>query len=212
MENRRLNTYVLGITGQAGSGKSTLAKAFVELGAVLIDADQIAKKLVNSNAAIHNQLKKTFGKSFFDEHGQLKRRKLGQHVFSDDEILNRLNVIVWPMMIREIHERINEFKQKKVSLVIVDMAVLYETDIDAFCDQVIAVIAPYSILAQRMKERNGWSTVEAVKRLAAQQSDQAFRKKADIIVENDGNVSLLIENAKDIFLNLNLVRNSVCLS
>ncbi len=202
MSEKYYHTYVLGITGQAGAGKSTLAKAFLELGAVHIDADQIARELTLKDNTIICQIKNVFGSSFFDHEGQLKRRELGQHVFNDYEALNQLNVIIWPSMIQIILDKIKTFKEKKYPLVILDMAVLFEADMNFVCDQVIAVVVPQTCLRQRMKNNRGWSDEEITRRLEAQQSNESFRKKADIVVENDGDMALLDKNARDIYCNL----------
>lgn len=195
---------VIGVTGQVGSGKSTFARMICTDSGMFIGADQIAKSQVDNSSEIQEKIRNTFGKDFFDDKGQLKRRDLGRLVFTDFQSLQQLNCIVWPSMINEIKRRIHHARMTNTLPVILDMAVLFETDLDGFCDVIIAVISSDAERIRRLKALRKWTEEEVLHRQTNQLDADTLVERSDIIIHNDGSLDELKRKADEVTEYLNL--------
>lgn len=191
---------VVGITGGVGSGKTEVAGEFENLGASVIDADEIARELVDKNQSIRKALNKRFGPDVFDTQGRLKRRELGRIVFSDTEKLQQLNGIIRLPLISEIKRRILRFQKKDPDVIVaVDMAIIFEAEIESLFDTIIVVTAPEEKRIQWLSDERGWSPEEISARIQAQMDVRTKAERADFIIENTGNVKELHRKARDIY-------------
>ena len=119
-------TPVLGVTGGIGAGKSTFARVLGELGARVIDADALARSLMDSDKAIRCALREAFGEDVIDASGCLVRETLAERAFRNADSLRTLNRIVWPGLIRALRESISAMQRDGTGIpIVVDMAVLY---------------------------------------------------------------------------------------
>ena len=131
----------IALTGGPGSGKSTVARMFRDLGAQVIDADEVAHAVVAPGTPAWEELRREFGPDYFQEDGSLDRAKLSRLVFQDAGARQKLNVIVHPRITREIARRLEELAARGVKLVLVEVPLLYEAGLEKNYEKVIVVDA-----------------------------------------------------------------------
>ena len=191
---------LIGVTGGVGSGKTEFSKALASLGALVIDADKIAKDLVEDRK-IKRQLIDTFGESIFNEAGALKRRELGRLVFRDSALLKQLNHIIHPSMIQEIKRQIS-INEEKFRLIVVDMALLFELNMEVLFQKTIVITAPPDKRKQWLSENRKWCQDEINQRMESQMDIKEKIEKSDIVVSNSDSLSELRVKAIHIYQNL----------
>ena len=195
-----IKTWIIGVTGGVGVGKSSFVKALSNLGAAIIDADDVARQLVDESASIRKALMQAFGKDVFDEDQRLRRRLLGRVVFSDKRKLDRLNEIIRTPLLREVESRISQITRKyQHSLVVVDMAILLESGIEKWFDKIVVITAPLEKRIQWIQKSRGWSREEILMRVQSQMMEKELIERADFIIENEGTIDHLREKAKYIY-------------
>lgn len=185
---------IIGLTGGIATGKSQVSSILSELGAVVIDADIVAREVVQKGLPAWQQLKDTFGEEYFLSNGELNRRKLGQLVFSHPSELDKLNSITHPAIKAKIEERINDLKvQGYNGIVVVDAALLLEAGWETMVDQVWVVDAPIEKRIERLMNRDNLTRDQALSRINSQMSQQERIAKADKIIYNNSNIDSLKE-------------------
>lgn len=186
---------ILGLTGGIGSGKSTVSKIFLSMGIKVFDADLIAKDILESEE-VKEEIKKKLGKNFIDsKNNSVNKELLKKEVFNNPEKLKILNEIVHPKVIDEYRKKYLEFRDKK-EIVIFDVPLLFEVDLEKYCDKVIVVDIDSKIQIERIKSRDNIDIDLIKKIIAAQMSREERNKKADIIIENNGSLEDLKEKVK----------------
>ena len=194
---------VIGITGGIGSGKTLFAQELGRLGAEVVDADKIAEQLVSESKDIKDSLKNVFGSEIFDKSGNLKRRELGKIVFSNQGLLAALNQIVHPPLLEEIKKKIEQFeKRKREKILVLDMAILYETGMQSLCDEIVVVYAPLEERIKWLLEKRGWTKEEVMDRMLAQMDVREKIEMADVVIENSGSPEDLIKKAREFYKKL----------
>jgi dephospho-CoA kinase len=185
----RKKNLILGITGNIASGKSTVARAFVNHGAVLVDADQLARDVVAPDSPVLQQLVAQFGMDILQENGELDRKRLGQIVFSDADARRQLNNIIHPAIARLAIERLTELKEQPgVPMVIYEAPLLFEAGAEGRVDQVLVVKIDPEIQLQRLMEREDLDEAAALQRITAQMPQQEKLARADYVIDNSGTV------------------------
>lgn len=185
---------IIGLTGGIATGKSQVSSILSELGAMVIDADIVAREVVQKGLPAWQQLKDTFGEEYFLSNGELNRRKLGQLVFSHPDELAKLNSITHPAIKAKIEERINDLKvQGYNGIVVVDAALLLEAGWETMVDQVWVVDAPMEKRIERLMNRDNLTRDQALSRINSQMSQQERIAKADKIIYNNSNIDSLKE-------------------
>lgn len=174
----------VGLTGGVASGKSAVAAKFAELGAVVIDADALARDVVAPGTPGLAAIKDSFGAGILLPDGSLDRKALGAIVFSDEPQRLKLNAIVHPL-VRQAAMELRE-KAPAEALVVEDIPLLVESGQAEDFDAVIVVQAPHEERIRRMVEDRGWSVQEARSRMAAQATDEQRAAVADHVLENSG--------------------------
>jgi dephospho-CoA kinase len=172
----------VGLSGGIGSGKSTVARALAERGAVVIDADAIAREVVEPGQPGLAPVVERFGAGVLDEDGRLNRPALAALVFDDAKARAELNAIVHPLVAAETLRR--QAAAPSDSVVVMDVPLLVEAAKSGY-DVVVIVEAPPDVRVERLVAR-GMSAEDARKRMAAQASDEDRRKIADVIIDNSG--------------------------
>lgn len=185
-------TYIVGLTGQTGAGKTTVSNTLRERGVPVVDADILARDVVNNSKICLGDLVLAFGCDIIDHNGELNRKRLSAVVFGDKAKLKRLNAITFPHIIQRIEEAVSGYRAQNVPLLVLDAPTLYEAGADRMCGSVIAVIAPQEERLHRIMQRDGLSDQEALARIRAQHTDEFFHAHADFVVENTGTVQDLI--------------------
>ncbi len=181
---------ILGVTGNIASGKSTVAKELARRGAVVVDADQLAREVVEAGSAALEKLVAVFGAEVLQSDGQLDRERLGQMVFADVKVRTMLNNIVHPEIARKSVQRLQELKQQGDSpLIVYEAPLLFEAGAESRVDKVLVVkIAPAEQL-KRLQQRDGLDTGAAQQRMAAQMTQQQKIDRADFVIDNSGSLT-----------------------
>ena len=172
---------IIGITGGIGSGKSTVAKLFESFGAPVYYADQKAKAIMHENASVVNQIKNLFGELAY-QNQQLNREYIAEQVFSDAQLLEKLNKIVHPAVREDFKEWV---KKQTYPYVIQESALIFENQMQGAYDAVILVTAPLETRISRVMARDGVQRNQVENRIANQLSDAAKIPYADYILENN---------------------------
>jgi dephospho-CoA kinase len=175
----------VGLTGGVGSGKSTLAKLLAGHGAVVIDADAIAREVVEPGTPGFDAVVEAFGADIVGPDGRLDRPALAAIVFGDEQRRVQLNAIVHPL----VGQRTIEVAQAAApdAVVVYDIPLLVENDMAGGFDFVIVVAADVATRLARLEAR-GMAEADARERMAAQASDEQRRAVADAVIENDGSL------------------------
>jgi dephospho-CoA kinase len=192
----------IAITGGAGTGKSTVARMFKELGAEVLDADQIAREAVAVGAPAWQELCRLYAPDYFHADGALNRSRLSQRVFADPEERRRLDGLIHPRVEAELQARVAELGRRGVRLVLVEVPLLFETGRERAFDRVIAVAAPEALQIRRLRERDGRGEAEIRGILAAQWPLKDKVARADFVVDNGGDLTQTRRQVKNIWEDL----------
>lgn len=172
---------IIGLTGGIGSGKSTVLALFKALGVLTYIADIEAKKLMNADAELRNQIQKLFGEQAY-ENEKLNSVYIASVVFNNAEKLTALNALVHP----KVREDFQHFiKTQKADFVMYEAAILFESGSDQFCDYIITVIADFDHKIKRIMKRDGVSESQIMERIKNQSNDDYKIKKSDFVIRNN---------------------------
>jgi len=191
----------VGLTGGIASGKSAVAAQLLKLGAVVIDADAIARQVVEPGTPALEQIGLAFGSQVFAEDGSLDRAALAAVVFADAGEREKLNAIVHPAVRAEAERLRAAAVAEGAEVVVEDIPLLVESDQHQRFDKVLVVQAPHDERIRRMMEDRGWDRAEAVARMAAQATDEQRAAVADVVIHNDGSIEQLNEKVTRVFRN-----------
>jgi dephospho-CoA kinase len=186
------------LTGGIGSGKSSAAEIFAALGAVVVDSDEIARKVLDRESVGFGEVVAAFGDQILAA-GEIDRKKLGQLVFSDPISRKKLEQITHPLIRKEFEKIIKTAPEN--SIVINQIPLLAESKYDYKFDYVIAISAPIEVRKNRLLER-GMKSYEIEQRLAAQASDADRAKISNEVIENAGDLSQLTTNVEKVWRKL----------
>ena len=182
-------TYILGLTGGIASGKSTVSTYLAQKGALIVDADLIARQVVAKKSSGLKQIVAKFGEEILTASGELDRKKLGKLVFSNKELLKALTDITGPLIRTEILREIQAAKKAQVKLVVLDIPLLFETGYQTLCDKVMVVTIPSKLQLERVMKRDNLSAAEARKRIANQLPASKRNELADVLIDNSKSVA-----------------------
>lgn len=189
--------YLVGLTGGIGSGKSTVAARFAELGAEVIDADAIAREVVEPGGPALPGLVERFGDGILQDDGTLDRRALAAIAFADDRSRADLDRLTHPHVAGRIAARIAELGgqegARSDAIVVVDHPLLIETHQAARFDAVVVVLAPRAVRAGRLCDNRGLDRADVEARMRAQVDDDARRAAATHLVDNSGDLDDLAD-------------------
>ncbi len=183
--------FLIGLTGGIGSGKSTVAARLQEKGAVIVDADQIAREIVEPGEPALAELASAFA-GVLNEDGTLNRAELARQAFASEESTKTLNRITHPQIRNRTRERLEEAEADGANVVVYDMPLLIENDEADQVDHVLVVDAPDEVRVQRLVEYRGLEAADARRRIAAQVDRETRLKHADTILDNSGSKDSLL--------------------
>jgi len=191
---------VIGVTGGVGSGKTTFSRELAKQGASWVDADAMAKNLLDEDPRLPQALRKEFGPDMFDASGRLQRRRLARQIFSDPLKVLALNRIMWPPLLERIRETLSAIRERDpLAVAVLDMAVLFESGADVLTDQTVLVCASRKKRMEWVSKKRGWSRGEFRLRMQNQFTDREKCALADVVVRNQGSVQDLRRKARDFF-------------
>lgn len=178
----------IGLTGGIGSGKSTVSSYFKHKGIPIVDADMISREVLILYGEIRQKIKESFGEGFFDQKGDLKRRELGNYIFKNEYRRQKLEKIIIPYIIKEIFDKINNYKNQGQRICIVDAPTLIEHKLHGKMDKNILVWVDKVTQIERVMKRDILSEKEVVNRINAQMSLDEKKNYVDFIIDNRGNI------------------------
>jgi dephospho-CoA kinase len=186
---------VVGLTGGIGSGKSLAAQFFAELGALVIDADQLARDAIERGSEGFDELIATFGDSILNN-GLVDRRALGELVFRDSEAKTKLEGIIHPIVRREFEEAVQSLEKDQV--LIYEIPLLFETKARERFDYIVTVEADMQLRKDRLLKK-GLRNSEIESRIAAQASREERISIADQVFENNGSEDELLRSVENLW-------------
>ena len=194
---------IVGLTGGVATGKTAVSQVLREEGAYIIDADQIARELVQPYKPAWNEIVRAFGKEILQEDRSIDRKELADKVFADPEQREVLNQILHPRIKEEITRRAREIGQKDPeAIVVIDAPLLVELGMHHNVDRLIVVTSTQMQQVERLKKRDGRSTEEALGLLSSQMPVEEKAKLADFVVRNEGSLEEMKKRAKEVFKEL----------
>jgi dephospho-CoA kinase len=175
---------VLAVTGPSGAGKSTAVSVLKQAGFAVLDADLIARSLYNPGSKTYFRLLKIFGSKVVGSDGKIDRRWLGHEVFKSNRSRNLLNRMMFPVLCKELRNRIVKLKKQRHPKIALDMAVFFEAGAKGLADQVWLITAPLKLRAARLVTRHGLTRLQALRQTRALRFGARERSCADQIIEN----------------------------
>ena len=177
--------FVIGITGNFGTGKTTVSRMLAELGAVLINADELGHELLQPDDQAYGKIVAAFGKSILSTNGEIDRSKLGKLVFDDNAALARLNKITHPKIYEIVRQKIEEYRQAGTRVVVLEAALLIEAGWMPLLNQLWVTTAPEATIVRRLKSSRGLSEEQVLARLRTQMPQEEKARQADIVINTD---------------------------
>jgi dephospho-CoA kinase len=178
---------LIGLTGGIGSGKSTIARRLAEHGAHIIDADQIAREVVEPGTPALADIIAHFGERVLNADGTLNRSVVGEIVFTDAADRAVLNSIVHPAVQRRTRELFAESSAE--SIVVYDVPLLVEANPSYSFDAIVVASAPESIRVERLMEHRGMLESEALSRIQSQAPEEERLKIANHVIDTSGDIN-----------------------
>ena len=189
MQNNK--PYIIGITGGIGTGKSQVSRYLTSLGYPVIDADQVAREVVEPGEVGWMKILNHFGEGVLNPDKTLNRRKLGEIIFGDDTLRLELNDILHPLIRMRINAYIDRYHNEP--FIFIDVPLLFETESRERYDEVVLVYAPDTLALSRILERDRLSLELSTKKISSQMSIEIKRQLADAVFYNIGTVEELKE-------------------
>ncbi|MBR5134762.1 MAG: dephospho-CoA kinase [Clostridia bacterium] len=177
---------IIGITGPTGAGKSTLTAAFAREGALIIDADRLAREVVQVGEPCLAALAEAFGDDILLADGSLDRAALAAKAFASPEKTALLNHITHPFVIERSHRLLDA---STAAIAVIDAPLLFESGMDALCDETIAVVCAREERLSRIMARDGIDEARATTRMNAQPDDTFYLARATHTMRNEGDAA-----------------------
>lgn len=181
----------VGLTGQSGSGKTTISGEFAAHGFYVINADMLARKVMEKGQPCLEETARNFGSEILLPDGTLDRKLLGKIVFSDRKRLDELNKICYKYINRMVEDIISEQRGRGEGYVLLDAPTLFEAGEDKLCDIIVSAAADRAVRLKRITERDKISEKSAEDRFNSQYDLEFFRSHSDYVIENNGSLEEL---------------------
>ena len=192
---------VIGLTGPTGAGKSEVARVLEQRGFPVIDADVLARRAVEPGTECLRKLTGAFG-DILNPDGTLNRRELAKRAFATEKGSRLLNSITHPYIILLSENILMQWERDHKTAAVIDAPLLYESGMDSICDKTVVVIAPFETRLRRIMARDGLTGEQARHRMAAQQSDEYYTSRADLVLHSEGSLDDLREQAEKLALQI----------
>ncbi|MCK1996660.1 dephospho-CoA kinase [Psychrobacillus psychrodurans] len=179
---------IIGLTGSIASGKSTVANMLKEMGFPIIDADLVARIVVEKGTATLEKIKETFGSGVIQEDGSLNREELGEIIFTNPSKRKLLNDIIHPAIRAEMLAQKGHLVQQGHPVIIMDIPLLFESRLQSFVDKILVVTVTEQTQLERLISRNGFTQEEAKLRIQSQLPLSVKEKGADAVIYNNGTI------------------------
>lgn len=177
---------IIGLTGSIASGKSTVAKMLKERGYPIVDADVIARQVVEPGSPVLADIESVFGSDVIREDGTLHREKLGKKIFNDASLRQRLNSIMHPAIRKQMVSQKENYLREGYKTVIMDIPLLFESKLQSYVEKILVVSVTKEVQKERLMARNGLSEQEADARISSQLDLAIKEQGADAVIHNNG--------------------------
>jgi dephospho-CoA kinase len=190
---------IVGLTGSVGTGKSTVTNFFRELGAHIIDWDELAREVTHPHLRAWKEIVDYFGKDILNDDLTINRQKLAEMVFSDREKLEKLNQIIHPEVFKEDERITNEIKSLDPdALIVKDIPLLFEVARPIVVDKIVVVSTSEQTQLSRLEEK-GMSREDTQNRIKSQFPLEEKIKSADFVINNDGSLEETKKQVEEIY-------------
>lgn len=180
---------IIGLTGGIASGKSTVSKTVAELGARIINTDEIAHQIIEPGEPAWDDIVKYFGEGVLNPDNTINRVKLGTIVFQDSASLQQLNGITHPRVMERMRSDLKRIKEEQPEAVVfMEVPLLYETHMEKLCREVWVVWVDSETQITRLMARDNIGREDALRRIASQMPLEEKAKRADRIIDNTGSI------------------------
>lgn len=198
---------IVGLTGGIATGKSLVAGELKKCGAHIIDADKIAREIVEPGKPAYNEIVKEFGTDILKPDNTLDRKALAKIVFCDPVALDKLNNITHPRIRERVKEEARRLSAEGDSLIVLDVALLIEMGVRYEVEKIIIVYSDAEQQIERLMKRDNLTRGEALKRLSCQMDIKEKLKYADYVIDNSGQLDETIEQTRALFSELEGLKN-----
>ena len=179
---------IIGLTGSIASGKSTVAKMIQSYNLPIVDADQVARQVVEPGSPTLLKIAEVFGQDVISEDGTMDRAKVGSLIFHDESKRQQLNAIIHPAIREEMIRQRDEFISYGEKNVFMDIPLLFESKLEHFVERIIVVSVREDVQLERLMERNSLTEEEAKARIATQIPVKDKEALADVVIYNNGSL------------------------
>jgi dephospho-CoA kinase len=190
---------VIGLTGGLGTGKSEVSRLLREMGATIIDADQVGHEAYLKDTESWQEVIAAFGQEVLHPSGEIDRKKLGDRVFGDPQALANLNSIIHPKMHHMMGERLRQLSDQWVEVAVVEAAILIEANWLILVDELWVTIAPKNVVLERVRNREDWPEKAILSRIGSQLPETERVRHAQVIVDNSGSLETLTHTIKELW-------------
>lgn len=187
---------IFGLTGGIACGKSTVSRLWRKWGIPVVDADEVSHQVTARDTPGYIAIIEAFGLNVLDESGNLDRKALGRIVFADQQKRKLLNSIVHPRIAQRTEVLFNELRSTGAAIACYDAPLLFENHLEDDLRPVVLVVAPHEVQVERIIERNGLTRHDAEARIATQLPQAYKQQRADVIINNDEDLSMLMSRAR----------------
>ena len=192
---------LVGLTGGLGAGKTTVARMLGQRGAVVVDADDLARRALDPGTPGFEQVCDLFGRDVLGQDGRIDRRELARRVFGDEAKRRALESITHPEVFRLLAEAVEQHRGTD-RVIVFDAALIVETGFHSAVDFLIVVTAPEAAQVERVMRERGMSEEEARARIASQADPAAREALADVVIRNDGDLVALERQVGEVWTQL----------
>ncbi len=176
---------IIGLTGGIGTGKSTVSRFLVEMGAVVINTDEVAHEALQSDIELQQEIAADFGDQILTAEGRIDRKGLGEIVFTNPYALARLNRIMHPRLYETVQAQLENYRQQQAEVIILEVPLLIEAGWTSLVDEVWITVAPEATVLKRLQRQVGLSAKQALARIRSQMPTQERIKHADVVIDTD---------------------------
>lgn len=193
----------IGLTGGIGSGKSTVANMLADAGFPVVDADQIAREIMEPGSPVLDEVAEVFGADLIDAHGALDRAELARRAFSSKEETEKLNAITHPAIRAESKRRFDAAEARGEKACVYDMPLLVDLGLHREMDITVVVDVEVEERVRRLVEKRGLDEADARARIAQQLDDETRKAAADVVIDNNGAPEDLAPQVRELVESIN---------
>ncbi len=197
---------IIGLTGSIASGKSAVAKMIQSYGLPIVDADVVARQVVEPGSETLKKIAEIFGQEVIAEDGSMDRAKVGNIIFHDESMRKKLNDIIHPAIREEMIRQRDEFISYGEKNVFMDIPLLFESKLEHFVEKIIVVSVSEEVQLGRLMARNGFTEQEARTRIATQIPVKQKEALADYVINNNGTLEQTALQLQNILYKWNVLK------